>query len=323
MGQPNEQSNFPTKRIWIAGHAGMIGSAVWDELRVNSTAKLFGWTSDELDLTDRTATIQTARDVHPDALIIAAGRVGGIHENQTFPADLYLQNIQIQTNLIEAAHHAEIDRVILLSPSCVYPRTAAQPIQESALMTGPLEETSEAYSIAKIAGMMQLRANRSQYQRRWTSVVLNTVYGKGAHFSPTRGHVLPSLMTRMHQAKVNEAESIKLWGSGTPRREFIHVSDAARALVLLLDTTAADSHINVGVGKDVTIQELAVQIAHVVGYEGQILWDPERPDGAPQKLLDSRKIRALGWAPRISLEEGLQETYRHFLAASGEAPGDE
>lgn len=300
-------------RVYVAGHRGMVGSAVWRALEAQGFTDLVGWSSAEVDLTDRDATMQAVVEAKPDVVVVAAAKVGGIMANSTYPVEFLTDNLRIQTNLFEAAHAADVDRLLFLGSSCIYPRLAPQPIPESALLTGPLESTNDAYAIAKIAGIIGVQSYRREYGRRWISAMPTNLYGPGDNFDLETAHVLPALIRRFHEASLAGAPSVTLWGSGTPRREFLHVDDLAAACLRLLDVYDDPQHINVGTGADVTIADLAELTADVVGYSGALQWDATKPDGTPRKLLDVGRIRALGWAPEISLREGIGSTYADYV----------
>ena len=300
-------------RVYVAGHRGMVGSAVWRALEAQGFTDLVGWSSAEVDLTDRDATMQAVVEAKPDVVVVAAAKVGGIMANSTYPVEFLTDNLRIQTNLFEAAHAADVDRLLFLGSSCIYPRLAPQPIPESALLTGPLESTNDAYAIAKIAGIIGVQSYRREYGRRWISAMPTNLYGPGDNFDLETAHVLPALIRRFHEASLAGAPSVTLWGSGTPRREFLHVDDLAAACLRLLDVYDDPQHINVGTGEDVTIADLAELTADVVGYSGALQWDATKPDGTPRKLLDVGRIRALGWAPEISLREGIGSTYADYV----------
>lgn len=301
-------------RIYVAGHRGLAGSAIWRHLEGEGFTNLIGATSSELDLRDRSAVFAFMRQQRPDVVIDAAARVGGIHANNTFPADFLSDNLQIQTNVMDAANEVDVDRLLFLGSSCIYPKFAAQPIRESSLLTGELEPTNEAYAIAKIAGIMQVQASRKQYGRHWISAMPTNLYGPGDNFHAENSHVLPALMRRIHQAKVEGAPEVVIWGSGTPLREFLHVDDLAEAAVFLLEHYDDGQTINVGVGEDLSIRELAELIAEIVGYEGNLVQDTSKPDGTPRKLLDVSRLNALGWKARTSLREGINATYEWYLS---------
>lgn len=307
----------PDARVYIAGHRGMVGSAVWRALKREGLRNLIGWTSAELDLADRDSAMDAVLSARPDVIVDAAARVGGIGANAAYPVEFLTENLRIQTNLFEAAHVANVDRFLFLGSSCIYPRLAPQPIPESALLTGPLESTNEAYAIAKISGILGVQAYRREYGRRWISAMPTNLYGPGDNFNPETAHVLPALIRRLHEACATGQPSVTLWGSGMPRREFLHVDDVAAACLLLLDVYDDPQHINVGAGLDLSIAELATLVADIVGYQGTVNWDTSRPDGTPQKLLDIARIRDLGWEPRIGLRQGISETYAWFQTAQG------
>ena len=301
-------------RIWVAGHRGMVGSAVWRALETHGVGELIGWTSAELDLTDRSATLDAVGEARPDAVVVAAAKVGGIGANSADPVGFLQDNVRIQTNVMEAAHLAGVDRLLFLGSSCIYPRLAPQPLEPSALMTGPLEPTNDGYAIAKIAGIVHVQGHRRQHGRRWISAMPTNLYGPGDDFDLESAHVLPALIHRFERARRDGAESVTLWGSGTPRREFLHVDDLARACVTLLERHDGDEPVNVGTGEDLTIAELASLVADVVGFEGRIDWDATRPDGTPRKVLDVAPMRALGWEPAVGLREGIAATHAWFAA---------
>ena len=307
--------NSPDARVYVAGHRGMVGSAVWRALEAAGYSDLVGWSSSEVDLTDRDAAMDAVGSAQPDVVVVAAAKVGGIMANATYPVEFLTDNLRIQTNLFEAAHAADVDRLLFLGSSCIYPRMAPQPIPESALLTGPLESTNDAYAIAKIAGIIGVQSYRREYGRHWISAMPTNLYGPGDTFDLETAHVLPALIRRFHEASLAGAPSVTLWGTGSPRREFLHVDDLAAACLRLLDVYDEDEHINVGVGDDVTIAELAALVADVVGYSGEVEWDASKPDGTPRKLLDISRISALGWEPQIGLAEGIGSTYEMYRTA--------
>jgi GDP-L-fucose synthase len=302
------------KRIWVAGHRGMVGSAVVRRLAGEDCTVLTA-TRQEVDLTRQAEVERFVRDARPDAIVLAAAKVGGILANDTYPADFLSQNLLIETSVFGAGHANDVDRLLFLGSSCIYPRLAPQPIKEDALLTGPLEPTNEWYAIAKIAGIKLAQAFRRQHGRDYISAMPTNLYGPGDNFDLISSHVLPALIRKAHEAKVSGAKSITLWGTGTPRREFLHVDDCADALVFLLKRYSDDSHVNVGSGEDLSILELAQIVADVVGFEGEIELDSSKPDGTPRKLMDSNKLRAMGWGPRIGLREGIAATYDWYLSA--------
>jgi GDP-L-fucose synthase len=300
-------------RVYVAGHHGFVGSAVWRALGAAGFDDLLGARSAEVDLRDRSATFDHTLSIRPDVVVLAAARVGGIAANNSHPAEFISENLQIQVNVMDAAHAAGVQRLVFIGSNCVYPKFAAQPIAESSLLTGALEPTSQAYAIAKIAGIAQVQAHRRQYGARWISAMSTNLYGPGANFDPATSNVLPGLIRRFHDAVAVGDDRVVLWGTGRPRREFLHVDDLGRAIVHLLDVYDDPQQINVGVGEDVTIRELAEIVAEVVGFTGTIEQDPTKPDGTPRKLLDISRITATGWQPRIGLREGLASTYRWFV----------
>jgi len=306
----------PDARVYVAGHRGMVGSAVWRALERAGYSDLVGWSSAEVDLTDRDAAMDAVRSAAPDVVVVAAAKVGGIMANSTYPVEFLADNLRIQTNLFEAAHAADVDRLLFLGSSCIYPKLAPQPIPESALLTGPLEETNIAYALAKISGIIGVQSYRSEYGRRWISAMPTNLYGPGDNFDLQTSHVLPALIRRFHEAKETGADGVTLWGTGSPRREFLHVDDLAAACLRLLDIYDQAEHVNVGVGEDVTIAELAGMIADAVGFEGTIEWDASKPDGTPRKLLDVQRMKSLGWEPAIGLREGIASTYEGYRATA-------
>jgi GDP-L-fucose synthase len=302
-------------KIYVAGHRGLVGSAIVREIDSGTKHTWVGKTHAELDLLDRKAVFEYVQRENPDAVVIAAAKVGGIKANSTYPVEFLSENMQIETNLIDACAAADIDKVLFLGSSCIYPKMSAQPIKEEYLLTGELEKTNEAYAIAKIAGLKLIQAYRSQYDRSWISAMPTNMYGPGDNFDLENAHVLPALIRRFHEAKVNGAPSVTLWGSGTPKREFLHADDLASASIFLLENYQGDIALNVGTGSDVSIKELAEMISEIVGYEGEITWDATKPDGTPRKLLDVSRINALGWTPKISLEYGIRSTYDWYKSS--------
>lgn len=297
--------------VYVAGHRGLVGSAVWRHLRAQGFTRLVGAGSDELDLRDAPA-VEAFMAVHrPRVVVLAAAKVGGIMANATRPADFLGDNLRIQVNVLESAHRAGVERLLFLGSSCIYPRLAPQPIPESALLGGPLEPTNDAYAIAKIAGLLHVRAMRRQHGHAWISAMPTNLYGPGDSFDLATSHVLPAMLRRFHEAADGD-RPVTLWGSGTPRREFLHVDDLAAACLFLLEHYDDDEHVNVGTGTDVTIAELAALVARTVGHRGPVTWDRDKPDGTPRKLLDVSRLTALGWTPRITLEDGLAATYAWY-----------
>ncbi len=306
-------------KIYIAGHLGMVGSAVWRTLEGRGCQNLIGATSAEVDLRDRNATTEFVGWHRPEVMIVAAAKVGGILANATYPADFLSDNLRIQLNLIDAARESGVARLLFLGSSCIYPKFATTPIRESSLLTGPLEPTNEAYAIAKIAGITHVQSIRNQYGFSYISAMPTNLYGPGDSFGTRTSHVMPALIRRFHDAKQSGSTSVTIWGSGTPRREFLHVDDLATALVFLLDHYDSAEPINVGTGTDVTIRELAETIANVVGWKGQLLFDTSKPDGTPRKLLDVSRLGNLGWSSSIELRAGIASTYEWFVRNSAAA----
>ncbi len=299
-------------RIYIAGINGLVGSAIAIAAKVEGH-EVIGKSSSELDLTDRIAVFSELRNTKPDSLIIAAAKVGGIGANASMPVDFLSINLQIQTNLLDAAHASNISKVLFLGSSCVYPRLASQPIRESSLLTGALEPTNEPYAIAKIAGLKLVEAYRRQFGHHWISAMPTSLYGPRDNFNPVTAHVIPMLMHRFHLAKVSGAHSVEIWGDGSALREFLHVADFARACLILLDKFDSPMPINIGSGSEIRIEKLAALIAKIVDYSGIITFDISRPNGTPRKLLDSSLVNGMGWEPLIELEEGIATTYKWFL----------
>ena len=303
-------------RIYIAGHSGLIGSAFVRGFRAAGYDNVVIQSHRELELTDRAAVDRFFRDARPDFVILSAGRVGGIMQNMATPADFLDTNLLIQQNVLRAANDVSVSRLILFGSSCMYPRVCSQPMAETALLTGPPEPTSLAYAVAKLAGVqLCLAYNKQNGYRRFIPVIPNSAYGPNDNFDPQTGHVLSALISRFHEAKQIGRDKVTLWGTGAPRREFIHVSDIFDAVLhlLSLDQMAIELPVNIGTGADYSIRELAEAIANVVGYGGTVAWDTDKPDGAPRKLLDSSRLRTTGWAPKVSLERGLQDTYSWYI----------
>jgi GDP-L-fucose synthase len=299
-------------KIYVAGHKGLAGSAIVRLIESVGQHTWFGATRAQLDLCDRTAVFDFMNEHKPDGVIIAAAKVGGMYANIDFPVEFLSKNIQIQTNLMDAAHKFDVENLVFLGSSCIYPKFAPQPINEDSLLTGPLEETNAAYSIAKIAGVKLVQAYRKEYGRTWTSAMPSNLYGPGDNFDPHTSHVLPAFLRKFHEASKSGAQSITLWGSGNPRREFLHVDDLAKAVLFLLRGYNDATAINVGTGVDLEIRELAILIAQITDYQGQILWDTSKPDGTPRKLLDVSRINDLGWKSETTLDLGLRTTYKWF-----------
>jgi GDP-L-fucose synthase len=311
----------PESAIFVAGHRGMVGSAIVRRLRSLGHTHILTATHTELDLTDQTQVRQFFGDHRIDHVVLAAARVGGIHANNAYPADFILDNLLIQGHVVQAAHAAGVQKLLLLGSSCIYPRDAAQPMREDALLTGSLEPTNEPYAIAKIAGIKLCESFNRQHGRDYRSVMPTNLYGPGDNFHPENSHVIPALLRRFHEAVRNDTELVTIWGSGSPRREFLHVDDMAAASVYVMSLPAAKyrehtqprlTHINVGTGIDCTVRKLAETIARVTRFRGRLAWDTSKPDGTPRKLMDVSRLAALGWQPMIGLDEGLRQTYRWF-----------
>jgi GDP-L-fucose synthase len=297
----------------VAGASGMVGRAIVRIAKHQGVSEIVEVTSRECDLKDPNKTRQLLLDTKPDVVIDAAAKVGGILANSVAPVEFMIDNLQIQTNLFSASHEADVNKVIFLSSSCVYPKHADQPIKESSLLTGPLEETNSAYAIAKISGMRLIQAYRQQYGRSWISVMPTNLYGTFDNFSLTSSHVLPALIRKFHDAKVKNENQVILWGTGKPQRELMEVDDFARALTLVINNYDEEETINIGVGIDQTISDIALITKNVVGFRGEIVWDESKPDGTPKKLLDISKLKRLGFEPELNLKEGVAQTYKWFL----------
>jgi GDP-L-fucose synthase len=306
-------------KIYIAGHHGMVGSAIARHLNTLGQTRIITRTHQEMDLLDPQAVMDFMQAEKPDQVYLAAAKVGGIHANNTFPAEFIHDNLVIETNVIQAARKSGVHKLLFLGSSCIYPRNAAQPMAEEALLTGPLEPTNEPYAIAKIAGIKLCESYNRQYGTDYRSVMPTNLYGPGDNYHPENSHVIPALLRRFHEAVQKQAPEVVIWGSGTPKREFLHVDDMAAATVHVMNLDPATyqahtqpmlSHINVGTGIDCTIRELAQTIAKVTGFTGRLTFDTTKPDGTPRKLLDVSKLKALGWVPSIPLEQGLLEVYR-------------
>ncbi len=313
---------MPSKRIYIAGHRGMVGSAIYRQLRQHDDCHLITRSHAELDLTSQAAVDQFFRQEQPDQVYLAAAKVGGIHANNSYPADFIYQNLMIEANIIHAAHQHGVQQLLFLGSSCIYPRAVPQPMREEALLTGTLEPTNEPYAIAKIAGIKLCESYNRQHNRDYRSVMPTNLYGPNDNFHPQNSHVIPALMRRFHEAVDTGAEKVVIWGSGKPMREFLHVDDMAAASIHVMNLDQASyrantqpmlSHINVGSGSDCTIRQLAETIARVTGFNGQLEFDTSQPDGTARKLMDTSRLNALGWQPAIPLEQGLQQTYAWFV----------
>ncbi|WP_034996360.1 GDP-L-fucose synthase [Beijerinckia mobilis] len=301
------------RRIFVAGHSGMVGSAIVRRLSNDPGVEILTASRAEVDLRDQTRVHTYLAETRPDIIILAAAKVGGILANDTYPADFLYENLIIETNVIGAAHAAGVDRLVFLGSSCIYPKFAPQPIAESSLLTGPLEPTNEWYAIAKIAGIKLCEAFRKQHGRHYISVMPCNLYGTNDNFDLKTSHVLPALIRKFHEAKVAGQKEVVVWGTGTPLREFLHVDDLADGVVFLMDHYDGAETINCGAGSDVTIKELAEIIKDVMGFSGTLVFDTTKPDGTPRKLMDSSRIAALGWKPRIGLKQGIESVYEWFL----------
>lgn len=306
------------KRVYVSGHKGMVGAAIVRRLEREQCTVM---TSDRaLDLREQAQVREWFAANRPDAVVVAAARVGGILANDRYPAEFLYDNLMIEANLIEAARQSGAEKLLFLGSSCIYPRLAPQPIPENALLSGPLEPTNEWYAVAKIAGIKLCQAYRRQYGCDFISAMPTNLYGPGDNYDLAGSHVLPALIRKAHEAKQRGAESIEIWGTGTPRREFLHVDDLADACVFLLKDYSGEEHVNVGSGKDITIAELAELVCDAVGFEGTITKDTSKPDGTPRKLMSSEKIAAMGWSPNIGLSEGIRHAYADFLADNVKHP---
>ena len=300
-------------RIFVAGHRGLVGSALWRELERQGFTRLLGRTRRELNLLDTAAVEKFFADEKPEYVFVAAAKVGGILANQNQPAEFLLENLQIQNNLIETARRSGVRKLLFLGSSCIYPRLAPQPLREEALLTGPLEPTNQWYAIAKIAGIKLCQACRRQYGSDFISVMPTNLYGANDNYDLQTSHVLPALIRKFHEAKIARAPSVTCWGTGAPLREFLHADDLAAACVFLMQHYSEEQFINIGYGSDLSILELAELVKRVTAFEGEIVWDHSKPDGTPRKLMDSSRIFALGWRPKIDLQTGLARAYYDFL----------
>lgn len=300
-------------KIYVAGHRGLVGSAIVRQIELQGVHEWCGESRAQVDLLDSQQVQQYIRQEKPEIVVIAAARVGGISANSAYPVEFLSENLRIMVNILDACHESDVSRLLYLGSSCIYPRLAPQPIKEEYLLTGELEPTNEAYAIAKIAGVKLIQAYRRQYGRSWIAAMPTNLYGPGDNFDLESSHVLPALLRRFHEAKVSGSNSMSAWGTGSPRREFLHVDDLAQACLFLLENYDDEIPINIGCGTDVTIKELTELVAGVVGFTGNIEWDSSKPDGTPRKLLDTSRINNLGWRPTIQLSDGITETYRWFL----------
>jgi GDP-L-fucose synthase len=304
----------PDEPFYVAGHRGLVGSALWRTLEARGVTGLVGRTSGELDLTDRGAVFDFFAETRPTYVALAAAKVGGILANSTYPYDFLTTNLQIQVNVMDAALANGVDRLLFLGSSCIYPKLAPQPLREEYLLTGPLEPTNDAYAIAKIAGILQVQAARRQHGVAWISAMPTNLYGPGDNFSVATSHVLPAMIRRYDEAERVGAPAVVNWGSGTPRREFLHVDDMAAACVHLLEHHDGPVQVNVGTGEDVTIADLASMVAFATGYKGELQWDTSKPDGTPRKLMDVRTLRTAGWSPKVLLPQGIADTVAWYRA---------
>ena len=303
-----------SKVIFVAGHRGMVGSAIVRALKERGALNIVTRTSKELDLRNRTEVDQFFEQEKPEVVYLAAAKVGGIHANATYPADFLVDNILITTNVIDASCKHGVEKLLFLGSSCIYPRLASQPISEAALLTGPLEPTNEAYALAKIAGLKMCDAFRKQHGCNFISAMPTNLYGPGDNYHPENSHVLPALIRRFHEAARDGENEVVCWGSGSPKREFLHVDDLAKGLLHLMDHHNSEGWINIGTGEDLTIKELALTIANVVGYRGDVIWDTSKPDGTPRKLLNVDRINEMGWKAEIELRHGIESVYADYLS---------
>lgn len=299
-------------KIYVAGHRGLVGSAIVRDLQEKGYRNIIGRTHSELDLTNQAEVRAFFEKERPDAVILAAAKVGGIHANETAPADFAYENLQIQCNVIHCCHQYQVKKLLFLGSTCIYPRMAPQPIPEDALLTGPLEETNEAYAIAKIAGLEMCKFYKRQYGDDFISCMPTNLYGPHDNYDLEGSHVMPAMIRKFHEAKQAGAAAVELWGTGSPLREFLYVDDMADACVFLLEQYNGEQHINIGTGKEVTIRELAETVKRVVGYQGEIVWNKDMPDGTPRKLTNVEKLHELGWTHKVELEEGVALAYQWF-----------
>jgi GDP-L-fucose synthase len=309
------------KRVWVAGHRGMVGSAIVRRLASEPIGDLVTANAAEVDLRRQEPTESFVERTRPHVVVLAAAKVGGIEANRTQQADFLYENLMIAANVVEAARRTEVERVVLLGSSCIYPREAPQPIPEASFMTGPLEPTNEGYAIAKIAALELGKMYRRQHGLDAISLMPTNLYGPNDNYDLASSHVMPALIRKFHEAKVSGAPTVTVWGTGTPRREFLHVDDLADATVVAMQRYSGEEHVNIGCGEDVSIRELAELIGEVVGYEGELVFDTSKPDGMPRKLLDVSRLRELGWQPRIGLRDGIADAYRWFVEHAAEPAG--
>jgi GDP-L-fucose synthase len=307
-----EETMNKSDKIYVAGHRGLVGSAIVRNLKAKGYENVIGRTHSELDLKDQQAVREFFEAEQPDVVVLAAAKVGGINANNTTPADFAYENLQIQCNVIKCCHDYHVKKLLFLGSTCIYPRMAPQPIPEDALLTGPLEETNEAYAIAKISGLEMCRFFKRQYGDDFISCMPTNLYGPYDNYDLSGSHVMPAMIRKFHDAKVNNLPCVELWGTGTPLREFLYVDDMADACVFLLEHYSGEQHVNIGTGKEVTIKELADTVQRVVGYQGEVVWNEDMPDGTPRKLTDVTKLHNLGWNHKVELEEGVQLAYDWF-----------
>lgn len=300
-------------KIYIAGHTGMVGSACWRKFKSEGYINLIGITSNDLDLRNQKEVYDFLRNVKPDLIVDAAARVGGILANDTYPYQFLMDNMLIQNNLIKSAHELDIKKFIFLGSSCIYPKEANQPLKEEYLLTGPLEKTNEWYAIAKISGVKLIESLRKQYSRDYVSLMPTNLYGPYDNFDLKTSHVLPAMIRKFHDAKINNLPCVELWGSGNPKREFLHVNDLAKAVLFAAENSLENHLYNVGSNSDLTIRKLSEIIQKIVGYNGQIKWNTNKPDGTYRKIMDSSKINKIGWSSKIELEDGIRMTYKWYL----------
>ena len=301
-----------TDKIYVAGHRGLVGSAIVRNLKEKGYGNIIGRTHKELDLTDQSMVRAFFQEEKPDIVVLAAAKVGGINANNTAPADFAYENMQIQCNVIECCHRFHVKKLLFLGSTCIYPKMAPQPIPEDALLTGPLEETNEAYAIAKIAGLEMCKFYKRQYGDNFISCMPTNLYGPYDNYDLQGSHVMPAMIRKFHEAKVMDSPTVELWGTGTPLREFLYVDDMAVACVFLLENYEGEQHVNIGTGKEVAIKELAQIVQRIVGYQGEIVWNQDMPDGTPRKLTNVDKLHGLGWTHKVELEEGVELAYRWF-----------
>jgi len=301
-----------TDKIYVAGHRGLVGSAIVRNLKAKGYTNIIGRTHQELELTDQVAVREFFEKERPDVVVLAAAKVGGINANNKAPADFAWDNMQVQCNVIKCCHDYKVKKLLFLGSTCIYPKMAAQPIVEDALLTGPLEQTNEAYAIAKISGMQMCKYFKRQYGDNFISCMPTNLYGPHDNYDLKGSHVLPAMIRKFHEAKMQNAKSVELWGTGSPLREFLYVDDMADACVFLLENYDGEQHVNIGTGKELTIRELAELVKKTVGFEGEIVWNSSMPDGTPRKLTDVTKLHELGWTHKVELEEGVKLAYEWF-----------